>query len=84
MKPVEFPQQTAIIAKDQAPYLPFPCYRAADEGHENEDGHIIACWQLTWQERWQAMWHGKIWHHVLTFNKPLQPQLLATESPWKA
>lgn len=76
MKIVEFPQQTTVYAKDQPEYIPLPAYRFGDD-----DGRIACCWRLTWRERLAVLLRGVIWHQVLTFNKPLQPQLLTVESP---
>jgi hypothetical protein len=78
MKLVEFPEQTVVIAKNQPEYLPLPAHRFADAP---EQGRIAFCWQLTWRERLAVLWRGVVWHQVLTFNHPLQPQLLATEKP---
>lgn len=73
----EFPEQTVVIAKDQPEYLPLPAYRYAND----PQGRIVCCWSLTPDER-QRVWDtGEIWHQVLTFNQPLQPQLLTVDKP---
>lgn len=77
MKLVEFPEQTVVIAKDQPEYLPLPAHRFAGD----PQGRIACCWQLTWRERLGILFSGKLWHQVLTFNQPLQPQLLTVEKP---
>lgn len=77
MKLIEFPEQTTVIAKDQPEYLPLPAHLLTGD----PDGRTTCCWQLTWSERLHVLFHGKIWHQILTFNRPLQPQLLATEKP---
>lgn len=74
MTPVSFKGQTHIMAEDQPEYMPLPAHIA-------EDGRMTCCWQLTWRERWQVLWSGSLWHQVLTFHHPLQPQLLMTERP---
>lgn len=76
MKLVEFDEQTVIIAKDQPQYKPLPAYQFGDE-----QGRIACCWELTWKERLSVLFRGLIWHQILTFNAPLQPQLLTTEKP---
>ncbi len=78
MKIVEFPEQTTVIARQQKQYVPMPVYRYPDD----PEGKIICCWKLTWKERLKVAFTGTIWHYVLTFNGPLQPQLLATEKPF--
>jgi len=77
MNIVEFPEQTVVYAKDQPQYRPLPAYRAA----RDPEGRIICCWSLTWRERLKLLFTGKLWHHILTFNQPLQPQLLEVEKP---
>lgn len=75
MELIEFPEQTLLIAKDQPQYRPMPAYRQP----RDPEGRVICCWQLTWRERLKLLFTGKIWHHILTFRQPLQPQLLEVE-----
>ena len=77
MKLIEFPEQTVIIAKDQPEYLPLP----AHINHEDECGTVTCCWKLDWRERLAVLFGGVIWHQILTFNQPLQPQLLQADKP---
>ena len=77
MKLVEFPEQTVVIAKDQPQYHPLPAYRYKDD----PEGRIVCCWELTWKERFAVLFGGVLWHHILTFNHPLQPQLLTLDKP---
>lgn len=77
MKLINFPEQTVVIAKDQPEYLPLPAHRFDND----PKGRIACCWKLDWRERLTVLLTGKIWHQVLTFNSPLQPQLLTTEKP---
>jgi len=74
MKIIEFKEMNTVIAKNQQPYLPFPCFR-------NIDGELIACWKLSWLERIKVLFTGIIWHRILTFNQKLQPQLLEINKP---
>lgn len=77
MKIIEFPEQTVVIAKDQPEYMPLPAHR-----FENDpQGRIACCWKFSWPERLRVLITGKLWHQVLTFNQPLQPQLLTVEKP---
>lgn len=74
---IEFPEQTVVYAKDQPEYLPLPAHR-----FENDpQGRIIFCWKLSLRERLAVLWRGMIWHQVLTFNEPLQPQAMMTDKP---
>jgi len=77
MKPVEFPEQTVVIAKHQPEYRPLPAHRFAGD----PQGRIACCWKLTWRERITVMISGKLWHQVLTFNQPLQTQLITVDKP---
>jgi hypothetical protein len=76
VKLIEFPEQTVIIAKDQPEYLPLPAHQFNDAA-----GTIAFCWKLNWRERPAVLFGGVIWHQVLTFNQPLQPQMLQVEKP---
>jgi hypothetical protein len=77
MKIIEFPEQTVVIAKDQPEYLPLPAYRFAADPH----GRIACCWRMTWRERLGVLWSGVVWHEILTFGQPLQPQRLSIQKP---
>lgn len=76
MRLIPFPEQTSVAAEDQPQYLPMPLY-----SYGNPDGRVVCCWSLGWKERLQILLHGRIWHHILTFNEPIQPQLLETTKP---
>jgi len=77
MQLVEFPEQTVVYAKDQPEYNPLPAHRVPG----SDTGEIICCWKLSWRERLRVLWRGVVWHHILTFHQPLQPQRLAAEKP---
>ena len=77
MNLIEFPEQTVVIAKDQPEYLPLPAYRYPND----PQGRVACCWKLTWRERLIVVLTGRLWHQILTFNKPLQPQLLTVTKP---
>lgn len=74
MKPLRFEECNAEYAKDQPEYLPLPVHKTAG-------GKVIFCWGLTWRERLGVLLTGRIWHSVLTFNSPLQPQLPSLDKP---
>lgn len=77
MKLINFPEQNTVIAKNQPEYNPLPAHRFTNDSQ----GRIACCWQLTWRERLFVLWSGKLWHQILTFGQPLQPQLLTVEKP---
>ena len=71
MRPIEFPEQNCVYAKDQPAYIPLPV-------HKRESfGEVVSCWGLTWRERFHVLIMGKVWLSVLTFNQPLQPQKMS-------
>lgn len=72
----DFPERNVIFAKDQPQYRPLPAYKMDDRA-----ATIICCWSLNWRERLTLLFTGRLWHSVLTFGQPLQPQLLAVEKP---
>lgn len=71
-----FKEHNVVYAKDQPEYLPLPCRKYSDP-----QGTLICCWRMSWRERLKILWTGLIWHEILTFNKPLQPQLLTVDKP---
>ena len=73
MKPVEFKEQNVIYAKDQKEYMPLPALRF-------DDGTVISCWKMSWKELFKILLHRKVWVSVLTFNKPLPPLLVSSDS----
>ncbi len=74
---IEFAEQTVIIAKDQPEYRPLPAYVFVDD----PNGRIACCWKLSWRSRLKVLFTGRIWHEILTFKQPLQPQLLVVDKP---
>jgi hypothetical protein len=74
---IEFSEQRTVIAKDQPEYRPMLAYRF----HGDPQGRIVCCWKLNWRDRFKVLATGKLWHSILTFNQPLQPQLIVTDKP---
>ncbi len=74
MKLTEFKEQTTVYAKNQPDYLELPA-------HVDSEGVVTCCWKLNWKDRFKILFTGAIWHSVLTFNQPLQPQKLTIEKP---
>jgi len=77
MKLIRFKEMTVTYAENQSQYLPAPAYKVPAD----PEGRIICCWSLNIWERLIVLFTGKVWHQILTFNKPLQPQLLTVEKP---
>lgn len=74
MEPVEFKSCNTTYAKDQSMYLPLPAFR-------DEAGKVTVCYKLSIWERLITLFKGNVWFQALTFNKPLQPQLLSVKNP---
>ena len=77
MKPTDFEEQNAVLAKNQPQYRPLPVHVVGDPS-----GTVISRWELTDEEKQQILETGVIWCSAMTFGHPLQPQLLSTEKPF--
>jgi hypothetical protein len=77
MELIAFKGQNIVYAKDQPQYRPMPAHRVGDEKDT-----VICCWELTEEEIKQVVETGKIWHSIMTFGGPLQPQHLSVENPF--
>jgi hypothetical protein len=77
MRLLDFPGRNVVFAKDQPEYLPLPAYRVPGDSY----GRVVFCWKPSLRERLRVLWSGELWHTVMTFNHPLQPQLLEAKRP---
>lgn len=73
MKPIEFPEQNKLIAKDQPQYIPLPSY----VDHYDQTGPVIFCMGLSFRERITLLFTGKLWCQLLTFGGKLQPSMFS-------
>lgn len=76
MKIYKFKECNWIYGESQPEYLPLPV-------HRKEDGEVISCWKCSFLERIKLLFTGKVYFSVLTFNAPLQPQLVSIKNPVK-
>jgi len=84
MKLIPFAEQTVVIGEGQPEYHPLPAHQFPPDGPNMvspNESRLAFCWQLTWRERFKILCTGIIWHQVLTFKQPLQPQLLTVQKP---
>lgn len=79
MQPVEFPQQTAILAKDQPQYTPLPVH----VGSKDENFPMTSCLELNDEEIAELIATRKLWHTQITFGHPFQPVRLSTQNPFE-
>ena len=77
MKLIVFKEVNTTYAEDQPEYRPLPAYKYTNDA----EGRIVCCWGLSFFERVKLLFTGKLWHSILTFNQPLQPQLLQIDKP---
>jgi len=77
MYPIEFKEQTIIIAEDQPEYINLP----AHVNNNDECIVITTCWNLSFIERVKLLLTGNVWQQTMTFKSPLQPQKLSIEKP---
>lgn len=61
-------------------YQPLPAFVFAND----PSGRVVCLWKLTWRERIRILFAGQIWHQIMTFGHPLQPQLLQLAKPFTA
>lgn len=80
MKPIEFKEHNAILAKDQPEYQPLPVHIVRDE----PEVRMISCWSFSWKERLRVLFGTPMWFSQMTFGKPLQPQLPTLDSPFRS
>jgi len=78
MQPVEFPQQTHVLAKDQPQYTPLPVHIGAEE----ENFPMTACFELSDAEVAEIIATKKLWYTQVTFGHPFQPVMLSTQNPF--
>ena len=74
---VTFPEANVTYAENQPEYRPLPCHRYRND----PTGRIVFCWKLGWVHRAKLVLTGRLWHEVMTFGQPLQPQLLLIDKP---
>jgi len=74
MEPIRFKEANITFAENQEEYLNLPACKT-------EDGTVVSCWKMGWKERLKVLFTGRVWLLLLTFNHPLQPQLLTVNNP---
>jgi len=74
MKPVEFPEQNVVYAKDQPEYEPLPAHRTDDR-----ESAVTSCWEISDEDLAEIIATRRIYVTQLTFRHPLQPIRMATK-----
>lgn len=62
MKPIQFKEQTLILAKNQPEYQPLPV-----NINSSPKGEVVSCWKLSFKERIILLLTGKVWLQMLMF-----------------
>ena len=77
MEIVKFKEHNIVFGEGQFEYQPLPAF------HDQTDptGKIVCCWKLSLIERVKVLFTGIVWHEILTFRRPLQPQMLHIHKP---
>ena len=73
MEPIEFKESNTVFVENQDEYKSLPAY------HNSEEGTVAICYKLSFRETIKLLFSRKLWVSILTFNKPLQPQLLSVD-----
>lgn len=77
MKCIDFNERNTLIAEHQEEYQTIPAFI------DKELGVSTFLWKPTFIERVKILFGANLWHSVMTFNQPLQPQLLRLEYPFE-
>jgi hypothetical protein len=74
MRPIEFIGANVVFGKNQPEYGDLPAARMSD-------GRVMTCWELSEDEVAEVARTGHVWLQVLTFNQPIQPQVVSAFDP---
>lgn len=75
MEVTEFNECNVVYGKNQPEYTPLPAYKS------EETGIVVSCWKMTWKERLTVLVTGRVYLQLLTFGKPIQPQIISVNNP---
>ena len=70
MKPIKFKECNCVFAESQDEYKSLPAF-------VDKNGIVVTCYKLSFIDIVKVIFTGKLWSGVMTFRKPLQPQLLS-------
>lgn len=81
MKAIQFPGVNADIGENQEEYNTLPAFVGEIPFAEGTAIGLTCCFEFTQEEISEIVRTGVIWHTVLTFGNPLQPQLMTAQKP---
>lgn len=73
MEAIKFKECNIVFAEDQDEYNSLPAF------YNSEEKTASFCYKLSFIEVVKVFFRRKIWVSIMTFNKPLQPQLLSVD-----
>ena len=86
MRPIYFPQQNALLGRNQPEYAVLPAFRGNIPYHPvpgKDVEEVISCYKLTDQELEMLCKTKVMWvRQTVAVRGPLQPQLVQVESPF--
>ena len=71
MEAIKFKECNVDFAKNQEEYNTLPAFA------DRKNGVVTTCYKLSLKDLIKIIFTRKIWLSLLTFNKPLTPQLLS-------
>lgn len=81
MQAIEFPGVNVRIAEDQPEYQTLPAFAGMIPIEGGSVPGLTCCFKLSPEELAEVNRTGVIWHTVLTFGQPLQPQSMSLQRP---
>jgi len=72
MKPIKFPEQNTVFAKNQPRYTPLPAFQ-----EEGGDGVVVSCWKLSFWDKIRVLFGANLWVSLMMFGKPLTPSVFS-------
>lgn len=87
MRPIEFPEQTHVLAKDQPQYTPLPVHIAqrtvtTADGEKTIPWSATCCYELTDEDIADIVANRKMYYQQMLFGYQFQPVFLSTKDPF--
>ena len=73
MKIIKFKECNVNFAENQKEYKTLPAF------YDSNSGIVVSCYRITFKDLIKVIFTRKIWLGVMTFHKPLQPQLMSVD-----
>lgn len=73
MRIIDFKESNIVFAESQQEYKNLSAH------HDKNTGIVTSCWKANFIDRLIILFTGRIWLQLMTFNKPIMPQLLSAQ-----